>query len=198
MFIQIEGIDGAGKTTQCDLLREYMAASSIPAVVVKELDSTEFGKKIREILLHGKMNAAVAEMFLFLASKAQAFSEIILPHQAKGECVIADRGHGSFISYNASIGISKELLMEFLNVAHFGVMPDLTVLLDVPVGIAKRRLKSRKEKSRFDLLDEFHMERQRRQFLLLAESMPNWIVIDGTQEKEIIHKQIEKEVSGRQ
>ena len=134
MFIQIEGIDGAGKTTQCDLLREYMAASNVPAVVVKELDSTEFGKKIREILLHGKLNAAVAEMFLFRVSKAQAFSEIILPHQAKGECVIADRGHGSFISYNASIGISKELLMEFLNVAHFGVMPDLTVLLDVPVG----------------------------------------------------------------
>ena len=198
MFIQIEGIDGSGKTTQCDLLHKHMVANKIPAVVVKELASTELGKRVREILMHGELNAATAEMFLFLASKAQAFSEIILPHRAKGECVIADRGNGSFISYNASIGISKELLMEFLNVAHFGVMPDLTVLLDVPVEIAKKRLESREEKSRFDLLDASHMERQGRQFLLLSESMPNWRVIDGTQDKEAIHERIKKEVSGRQ
>jgi dTMP kinase len=175
-----------------------VVGNKIAAIVVKELYSTEIGKKVREMLLNGNMNAAVAEMFLFLASKAQAFSEVILPHRAKGEWVIADRGHGSFISYNASIGISKELLAEFLNVAHFGVMPDLTILLNVPVEIARKRLDSREKKSRFDLLDASHMERQRQQFLLLARSMPNWIVIDGTQEIEVIHKQIKAEVSGRQ
>ena len=198
MFLQIEGIDGAGKTTQCELLRKRMLDKNISAVIVKELYSTDLGKKVREILVRGNINAAVAEMFLFLAGKAQAFSEVILPKLSKGVCVIADRGHGSFISYNASIGISKEMLIEFLNVAHFGVMPDLTFLLDVPVEVAKERLKLRQEKGRFDLLDATHMERQRRQFLLLAGSMPNWITIDGTHDKESIHKQIEKEVSGRQ
>lgn len=198
MFLQIEGIDGAGKTTQCELLHKHMLDKNIPAVIVKELYSTDLGKKVREILVRGNMNAVVAEMFLFLAGKAQAFSEIILPQRAKGVCVIADRGHGSFISYNASIGISKELLIEFLNAAHFGVMPDITFLLDVPVEVAKERLKLRQGKGRFDLLDATHMERQRRQFLLLAESMPNWITIDGTCDMESIHKQIEKEVSGRQ
>lgn len=198
MFLQIEGIDGAGKTTQCELLYKHMSEKNIPAVIVKELYSTDLGKKVCEILVRGNMNAVVAEMFLFLAGKAQAFSEVILPHRAKGVCVIADRGHGSFISYNASIGISKELLIEFLNVAHFGVMPDLTFLLDVPVEVAKERLELRQDKSRFDLLDATHMKRQRQQFLLLAESMPNWITVDGTRDKESIHKQIEKEVSGRQ
>jgi len=198
MFLQIEGIDGAGKTTQCELLHKHMSDKDIPAVIVRELSSTDLGKKIREILVCDNMNAVVAEMFLFLASKAQAFSEVILPYRAKGVCVIADRGHGSFISHHTSIGISKELLIEFLNMAQFGVMPDLTFLLDVPVEIAKKRLELRQDKSRFDLLDVTHMECQRRQFLLLAESAPNWITINGTHDKESIYKQIEKEVLGRQ
>lgn len=197
MFVQIEGIDGAGKTTQCILLRDRMLAHSIPTIIVRELDSTNLGKKVREILLQGKLNAVVAEMFLFLASKAQVFSEVILPHRAKGECVIGDRGNGSFISYNASMGISRELLIDFLNVANFGIVPDLTILLDLPVEVAQKRLELRNEKSRFDLLDKFHMDRQRRQLLLLAESLPNWVVIDSTLEKEVIHKQIEQEVLGR-
>ena len=84
MFLQIEGIDGAGKTTQCELLLKHMLDKDIPAVIVKELYSTDLGKKVREILVCDNMNAVVAEMFLFLASKAQAFSEVILPNARRG------------------------------------------------------------------------------------------------------------------
>lgn len=197
MFIQIEGVDGVGKTTQCILLRDWLLIHNIPTIIVKELSSTDLGKKVREILLQGKSNDVVAEMFLFLASKAQVFSEIILPHQAKGECVIADRGSGSFISYNISMGAERELLTDLLNVANFGVVPDLTILLDLPEEAIKERIESRTEKSRFDLLDETHIKRQRQQFLLLARSLPNWIIVDGSLEKEVIHKQIVQEVLGR-
>lgn len=197
MFIQVEGIDGAGKTTQCGLLQAMMAAQSIPTVVVKELDSTEFGKRVREMLLHRRLNAVRAEMFLFLAAKAQAFAEIILPHRAKGECVIADRGNGSFISYNAAVGLDQRMLMELLHFANHGVTPDLTILLDLPVKAAKKIIELRAEKSRFDLLDELQVERQRSQFLHLAKALPNWVVVDGTQEKGAIHRLIEQEVMGR-
>jgi dTMP kinase len=197
MFIQIEGIDGVGKTTQSILLREWMVVNSMPVVIVKELESTNLGKRIKEILVQGTLNIGTAEMFLFLASKAQAFSEIILPTLARGESVIADRGNGSFISYNASLGIDKQMLIYLLDTVNLGVVPDLTVLLDMSATIAKKRIESRTRKTRFDLINETQMERQRYQFLSLAEILPNWVIINGDIEKEAIHQRIVQEIKGR-
>lgn len=190
MFIQIEGIDGVGKTTQCLLLQAWLATQSIPAIIVKELDSTNFGKKVRGILSQGTLNATTAEMFLFLASKSQAFSEVILPALAKGQCVITDRGDGSFISYNASLGIDKVLLTDFLNVANFGTIPDITILIDLPIVVAQQRIGSKSKKSRFDVVSKPQLERQAQQFMMLARSMPNWVVVDGSPKEKVVHKQI--------
>lgn len=194
VFIQIEGMDGVGKTTQCLLLRDWMIRGGTPAIIVKELESTNFGKKAREILVQGALNTNMAEMFLFLASKAQAFSEVILPALAKGECVISDRGDGSFISYNSSLGLDLGLLLDLLNIANLGTTPNLTILLDLPVEDVQKRIALKATKSRFDLIDKLQLERQKRRFLELSRTMPNWVVLDGTRTIEDLHQQITQEV----
>jgi dTMP kinase len=197
MFVELEGIDGSGKTTQCKLLKEWMMANNMPTVVVKELESTNLGKKVKEVLTQVAPNTVNSEMFLFLASKAQAFSEVILPTLAKGESVIADRGNGSFISYNASMGVDKQMIINLLDTVNLGTAPDLTILLDLPATIAKKRIAKREVKNRFDLVKETQMEKQRYQFLSLAEILPNWTVIDASLEKEVIHQQIAQIIKER-
>jgi len=197
MFVQIEGIDGSGKTTQSKLLRDWMVANNMPTIIVKELESTALGRKIKETLTQSLMNTVNAEMFLFLASKAQVFSEIILPALAKGKSVIADRGNGSFISYNASLGVDRQMIIHLLDTVNLGTIPDITILLDLPATKAKKRLASREVKSRFDFVNEAQMEKQRYQFLSLSETLPNWTIIDGSLEKEVINQKIVQKIKER-
>jgi dTMP kinase len=197
MFVELEGIDGSGKTTQCKLLKEWMVANNMPTVIVKELESTNLGRRVKEVLTQATPNTVNSEMFLFLASKAQAFSEIILPTLAKGESVIADRGNGSFISYNASMGTDRQMIINLLDTVNLGTVPDLTILLDLPATIAKKRIATREVKNRFDLVKETQMEKQRYQFLSLAETFPNWITINANLEREVIHRQIAQIIKKR-
>lgn len=197
MFIQIEGIDGAGKTTQANLLKKWMVAHNMPVTIVKELESTNLGKTIKKMLLQETESTATAEMLLFLASKAQAFSEIIVPTLEKGCSVIADRGNGSFVSYNASLGIKKEMLMFLINTVNRGIIPDITILIDVPVASAKKRMASRIQKTRFDLINDAQMEEQRHHFLSLAENQPNWIIVNGDADRRSISQRIVKEIVER-
>lgn len=190
MFIQIEGIDGVGKTTQCILLRDWLNAKNIKAIIVKELESTDFGRKAKKILCQTNKNSTTAEMFLFLASKSQSFSEIIIPALMRGEYIIGDRGGGSFISYNLALGVNRDLLTNLLNIATCGVVPDLTILIDLPIEAIQARLAQKVQKSRFDSINPFQLKRQKKHFLELAHILPNWAMVDGTSTKDIIHQQI--------
>src|SRR5680860_674228 len=102
MFIEIEGIDGAGKSTQCRLLKDYFDSINLDSKIVKELDSSEFSNQIKSILVADGIKDAQTEMFLFLSCKSQVFSKIINPCLKSGCTIIGDRGSGSFISYNKS------------------------------------------------------------------------------------------------
>lgn len=195
MFIEIEGIESAGKTTQCLLLQEWMIKKDLDSVVVKELSSTPFSKEVRRLLLENGLKDSKAEMFLFLSCKSQVFSQIIMPYLSQGKNVISDRGSGSFISYNSSIlGLDKSLLIDLLNVAMPGVEPALTILIDIPVETAIKRIENRIEKTRFDMIGETYLTKQRSKFVELSNHFPRWVSIDGSLTIQEVHLEIVKHV----
>ena len=187
MFIQIEGIDGAGKTTQCELLKHWFELRGQEAVLVKELGSTALGRQVHRILTGNEPPDAKTEMFLFLACKAEAFSQIIVPSLAKGKIVITDRGSGSFIAYNSiRAGVDPAQLTSLLQAATLGIEPDLTCLLDMPVRVAMKRSRKKSVTSKFDF-DRPYLLKQKRKMNELARLHKNWVSIDATKSADEVH-----------
>lgn len=195
MLIEIEGIEGAGKSTQCLLLNEWMTKNGMSSIVVKELESTSFSKDVRRLLLEDGLKDSKAEMFLFLSCKSQVFSQLIMPYLAQEKHVISDRGSGSFISYNSSIlGLGKDTLINFLHIAMSGIESNITILLDIPINIALKRIEMKTEKTRFDMIGETYLTKQRNKFVELAHYFPHWVSVDGTLPIQDVHLEIVKHI----
>ncbi len=129
LFVTFEGIEGSGKSTQVELLR-----AAVPdALFVREPGGTELGEGVRRLVLHGPRMGAVAEMFLFMAARAELLQEVIVPALAGGRLVVADRYHDSTLAYQGGgRGLDVAWPAEFPR-------PDRTYLLAVPpeVGLAR-------------------------------------------------------------
>jgi len=189
MIIEIEGIDGVGKTTQCELLKEHLQQQGRNVVIVKDLESTELGRNVRKVLVGNGSRPPATELFSFLACKAQLFSEVVVPIISDGGIVICDRGIGSLMSYFEFFGFSKPFLLHTTELATNGLRPDITILIDVTVEEATRRKEGKAEQSKFDRMDNEFFQRQRASFLELAE-LPSWVVVDGTLTTEEMHAYI--------
>jgi dTMP kinase len=196
MLIEIEGIDGAGKTTQSRLLKRWIVNRGINCAVVREPAGTEFGRKLKELIMSGVPRDRKTETFSFLAAKTQLYSEIIIPALAKGKCVITDRGSLSFLSYHHIFGgLDVSSLQNLLALATNGIVPTLTVLIDTPVEIAMDRVHARKDPSPFDRMGKVFFERQRNVFLRLCDTCSNCAVIDGSLGIEEIHEKVKSHSS---
>jgi dTMP kinase len=180
MIIEIEGIDGVGKTTQCDLLMARLFQNGRRAVVVKDLESTELGRGVRKVLMRNEACSPEVELFSFLACKSQLFSQVIVPTLFNGDIVICDRGIGSFISYFESHGFLRPYLKEVVDLATNRRRPDVTILLDVSIDEAVLRKSKKVNQSRFDMMGDDFFTKQRESFLSLAEEL-GWNIIDGSQ-----------------
>lgn len=193
MLIEIEGIDGVGKTTQCELLGNYLRQQQRDVVIVKDLESTEIGRGIRRILTSDEPRTVEVELFSFLACKSQLYSQVIAPTIARGGIVICDRGIGSFISYFESHGFSRDFLLRTIKLGTGGLSPKLTVLLDISTTEAAIRRAKKSEHSKFDLMGDEFFSKQKKVFLDLSQA-PSWVVIDGTLSTENIHLHISRHV----
>jgi len=132
-FITFEGPEGAGKSTHTKLLCEYLRKKGRDIVYVREPGSTRIGEKIRGILLDDKNKeiSDITEMSLYMASRAQLVKEIILPALGKGKIVISDRFQDAIIAYQGyGGGIDVKLIKGLGKAVTYGLVPDLTVLLD--------------------------------------------------------------------
>jgi thymidylate kinase (EC 2.7.4.9) len=134
VFITFEGGDGAGKTTQMRLLAEAVRRGGVEPVVVREPGGTRTGESVREILLgpaHDELTA-VAELFLFAASRAQLTAEVIVPALESGRVVLCDRYADSTTAYQGyGRGLDLDLVRRVNEAATGGLVPDLTIVLDV-------------------------------------------------------------------
>jgi len=141
MLITFEGIDGAGKSTLAKILANNLEQKNYNVVLTKEPGGTPLGEYIRKILLDQEMDA-LSEFLLFASDRHTHVKEVIVPALNKGAIVISDRYHDSSVAYQ---GYGRNLSLEFIEFVHNkvleGIMPELTILVDIPVNIGFGRLK---------------------------------------------------------
>ncbi len=195
MFISFEGIDFCGKSTQIDLLKDYLIEQGKKVEILREPGGTNLSEKIRTILLDNKNEKMLmeAELFLFSASRAQLVREKIRPYLEKGFYVISDRFHDSSTAYQGyGRGIPVDVIAGVHNLAIGDTIPDITYFIDIPVGIANERKKkqSKGKLDRIELADMEFYSRVRNGYLETAKNESRFKVIDGTQSIQNIHNHI--------
>jgi dTMP kinase len=195
MFISFEGIDFCGKSTQIDLLKDYLIEQGKKVEIVREPGGTSLSEKIRTILLDNKNEKMLkeTELFLFSASRAQLVREKIRPYLEKGFYVISDRFHDSSTAYQGyGRGISVDVIVGVHDLAIGDTIPDITYFIDIPVGIANERKKkqSKGKLDRIELADMEFYSRVRNGYLETAKNESRFKVIDGTQSIQNIHNHI--------
>jgi dTMP kinase len=196
VFIALEGGEGAGKTTQARLLSIWLRDQGFDVVMTREPGSTKMGMRLRALLLDKESSglSSRAETLLYAADRAQHVAEVIQPALQRGAIVVTDRYVDSSLAYQ---GAGRELKVnEIADVnrwATSGLVPDLTIILDVPSDVGLTRFASPADRIESEPR-EFH-ERVRRGFRALAEAEPHrYLVIDGTQSQPEISRKIHDRV----
>ncbi|GAA4440908.1 dTMP kinase [Bremerella cremea] len=198
LFISFDGIDGAGKSTQRDLLTQWLTDMGHEVVLCRDPGTTEAGERIRDLLLHRKELELHprTEMLLYMAARAQLVDDVIRPAIASGKTVLCDRFLLANIAYQGhASGIDLEDVRSVGKFTVDHVMPDLTILLDLPEDVAFPRLG--KNLDRMEAKGVAFMHRVREGFLKEAEVYPHVAVIDATQDIETIQSAIRGAVSKR-
>jgi len=200
LFISFEGIDGVGKSTQADLLETWLQAQGKTVVRTLEPGGTEVGIEIRKILLHHRGDLAPrAEAALFAADRAHHVASKIRPALDRGDIVITDRYFDSSVAYQgAGRELSQTEVKDLSLWAVGGLLPDLTVLLDLPADVARnRRNGSGTEPDRLESEKIEFFERARQAYLELAEAEPErFLVIDASASVDVMQEQIVNRVAG--
>ena len=186
-FITFEGIDFCGKTTQARKLASYLKRKGYDVVLVREPGGNQVAEKIRKVLLSRKNSGmtALTELLLYEAARSQLTETVILPALKQGRVVVCDRHADSSLAYQGyGRGLSKGMIEQLNRIATFGLSPDLTIILDVPVSVSaeRRRLQGRKEDRLEGEKSDFH-RRIRQGFLKIAKANRKRIqVVDGTED----------------
>lgn len=167
MFITFEGVDGSGKTTQVRLTVEYLRGLGYDVLMTREPGGTAIGDQIRGILLDNMDNTdmhARTELLLFCASRAQLVAEVIAPHLERGGIVICDRYIDSTLAYQGyGHGLNVKVLKQILNFATGGLLPDLTIYLEMtPEAALNRRAQGTLFGEAWNRLDDMEMDFHRR------------------------------------
>ncbi|WP_297062474.1 dTMP kinase [Thermococcus sp.] len=194
IFIVLEGIDGAGKSTQAKLLKLWFEEKGYEVVLTKEPTDTPFGKLIRRLVLTGGREGIIdgakisheAEALLFAADRAEHVDKLIKPALESGKVVISDRYFYSSLAYQWARGLDLDWLID-LN--RFAIRPDLVLLLDLPVKESMKRIRTRSIKSEFDKIVELQ-KKVRENYLKLAERFPEIKIVNALEDVEGVHRQI--------
>lgn len=188
LFVTFEGGDGVGKTTQASLLQEWLNSTGHRVVRTREPGGTEVGVLVRDIVLHHRGEIAPrAEALLYAADRAHHIETLVRPALARGDVVIQDRYLDSSVAYQGAGRILGSDEVRQLSLwATEGLLPDVTVLLDLDPSTARERLDA--DDKPFDRLESekaaFH-ERVREEFLALAAAEPDrFLVLDASRPVE--------------
>ena len=194
LFITLEGGDGSGKSTQAALLEAWLVGEHRTVVRTREPGGTDFGTEVREIVLHSRGDISPrAEALLYAADRAHHISTKVRPALDRGDVVIQDRYLDSSVAYQGAGRVLDSAEIRRLSLwAAEGLLPDLTILLDLDENEARRRLDG--ARTRFDRLEneksEFHA-RVRAAFLDLAAKEPDrFLVLDASLPAETLAARI--------
>ncbi|WP_347353838.1 dTMP kinase [Intrasporangium sp.] len=189
-FVCFEGGDGAGKTTQVRLLTDELERRGHPVLVTREPGGTRLGEQIRDLLLHGGHVAPRAEALLYAADKAHHVDQVVRPGLAAGQVVVTDRYTDSSIAYQGmGRGLGRDEIRRLLHWAVRGLLPDLTIVLDVTPETGRLRRGPVHDRLEAEA-DEFHAV-VRQGFLDLAARDPaRYLVLDAANPPEEIARQV--------
>jgi dTMP kinase len=198
LFISLEGIDGVGKSTQSDLLEEFLRSAGREVIRTFEPGGTELGQEIRHLLLHRKGDVAPrAEALLYAADRAHHVATKVRPALERGEVVITDRYLDSSVAYQgAGRALQADDVRAISMFAVEGLLPDLTILLDLDASAAAARRNTTGEApDRLEREKIEFFEAVRQAFLDMAAADPKrWLVIDARQTVEQMQEQIRARV----
>ena len=191
IFISLDGVDGAGKSTQCRLLGAWLRAQGRPVTLCHDPGGTALGQELRNLLLHyrGSMSL-MTEAMLFMASRAQLVAEVIRPALDAGHVVISDRFLLATVVYQGHAGgLEPSQLWQVGLLATDGLEPDLTLVLDVPPELAQTRRKPSAD--RMESRGDAFFAKVRAGFVAEAQRRPDRLhVIDTTPAPEIVQERI--------
>ncbi len=190
-FISFEGIDGAGKSTHVGAVAEQLRASGKTVITTREPGGTPLGEKLRELLLQETMHLETEALLMF-ASRREHIAQVIAPALARGDWVITDRFTDASFAYQ---GGGRNLSLDKLSVleqwVHPHLQPDLTLLFDVPLEVARQRLDKHRTLDKFEKEKEAFFAATRAAYLQRAAQFPSRIrVIDSTQTIAAVNAQI--------
>lgn len=193
-FITLEGIDGAGKSTQHGWLVEYLRQQGRVVVATREPGGTPLGEALRELLLHHPMHLETEALLMF-AARREHLDKVIQPALERGEWVVSDRfTDASFAYQGGGRGLALSRLKTLETWVQGAMQPDLTLLFDAPVEVAQqRRQASGNAPDRFEQEQTAFFERVRQAYLDRARAEPERVVvIDTTMSLERIKNKLEE------
>ena len=192
-FITFEGIDGAGKSTHIAYVASLLRARGIDVVVTREPGGTTLGEKLRDLLLHEPMHLETEALLMF-AARREHLAQVIDPALARGQWVISDRfTDASFAYQGGGRKLSMDKLAVLENWVHPDLQPDLTLLFDVPLEVARARLDAAREPDKFEQEKSDFFAATREAYLGRAKQYPErFRLIDSTQSIENIQEELQK------
>lgn len=194
-FISIEGVEGAGKSTQMAFIQQYLQQQGKTVVVTREPGGTRLGEQIRELLLTPREEGMShdAELLLMFAARAEHVEQVIKPALSRGDWVLCDRFVDATFAYQGGgRGIDMSRIGHIADWTLNGLQTDITLLFDLPVELGQQRVKKRNEDiDRFEQEKTAFFQRIRDCYLQRAQQEPNRIkVIDSSQSIEQIQLQL--------
>jgi dTMP kinase len=189
LLISFEGGEGGGKTTQIVRLKDRLIKAGKEVVIIREPGGTSIGEQIREVVLSRK-NGGISfttEVLLFQASRAQTYSELVLPSLKAGKVVLMDRTRDSSVVYQGMVrNFGIELIEELNNISTQNTYPDMTVLLDVSVEVGLKRRAQTGEVNRLDMETKNFHHQVRDAYLSLAkkDKTGRWEVVNAEKDLE--------------
>ena len=198
IFISMEGPDGSGKSTQIELLKNYLSENGKECIITREPGGTRISEAVREIILNKEYKEMdyMTELLLYASARAQLVSEVILPALEEGKCVISDRFVDSSAVYQGiARGLGVETVYEINKYATRGRFPDKTFLLDLPaeVGIARKKNQAELDRLESEKID-FHIKVAEGYRQMVERDSDRIIRLDATESVEVIHSKIKMEI----
>lgn len=198
-FITLDGIDGAGKTTQLNVIRDWFAAQALPVLFTREPGGTPLGEALRALLLSPATQVSLhTETLLMFAARRQHLDDVILPALARGVSVVSDRFTDATFAYQGGgRGLSDGQIEILENWVQGSLKPDLTILLDVPLEVSLQRIERSREKDRFEQETADFFTRVREAYLRRAAAAPErYAVVDSNRDKAVVRAEIERVLDG--
>ncbi|MEX1199710.1 MAG: dTMP kinase [Methylophaga sp.] len=194
-FISIEGIEGAGKSTQLTFIADYLRDKGIDVLVTREPGGTELGEQIRDLLLTPRDEKMVddAELLLMFAARVQHIQQKVLPALKNGQWVVSDRFVDATFAYQGGgRGIAFDRIEALAKWSLQGVSTDLTFLFDLPVALGQQRVSTRgNAKDRIEMEKHSFFDKVRQCYLQVAEGEPQRVkIIDAAESVDNIQQQL--------